>query len=146
MYGSQRTTATMVVTSILVGGAVLTAAGCGSNGDYQNKPRPPKLFVVTAAIARDHVSVSPKRFGAGPISLIVTNQTNATQQVTLQPSGGTATATQQTGPINPQDTATLQTDVAEGVYDVKVESNDIKPARVTVGRERPSAQNDLLLP
>jgi hypothetical protein len=136
----QRVIAGVVV--IAVAGAV---AGCGGNGDYQNRLRPPALFVVTAAIARDRVSVSPHKFGAGPISLIVTNQTNATQQVTLE-SSAAGSALQQSGPINPQDTATLQADVPQGTYRLKVGSKRIKPAVLMVGKKRPSSQNTLLLP
>jgi hypothetical protein len=143
-----RTTAHRLIASVLAGGAVLTAAACGDDDKYLNQKRPPALLVVTAAIASDHVAASPQRFGAGPIQLIVTNQTNVTRQVTLQPTGarGVGTNTPQTGPINPQDTATLQADIAQGTYELKVDGGDIRPARITVGKERPSAQNELLLP
>jgi hypothetical protein len=134
---------------LIAGGLVFAvagvASGCGSGGDYQNKLRPPALFVVTAAIAQDRVSVSPHKFGAGPISLIVTNQTNATQQITLE-SSQAGSALQQSGPINPQDTATLQADVPQGTYRLKVAGKGIKPAVLMVGKKRPSSQNTLLLP
>jgi hypothetical protein len=134
-----------LIAGALAGGAVVAAGGCGSNDDYQNRLRPPALFVVTAAIAPDRVSVSPHKFGAGPISLIVTNQTDATQQVTLQ-SSAAGSALQQSGPINPQDTATLQADVPQGTYQLKVAGKGIKPAVLLVGKKRPSSQNTLLLP
>jgi hypothetical protein len=142
------TTAQRVIASVLASVAVLAAASCGDENSYENKQRPPRLLVITAAIASDRVSASPRRFGAGPIQLIVTNQTNVTRQVTLQPTEtvGAGANTPQTGPINPQDTATLQTDISQGTYELKVEGGDIRPARLSVGRQRPSSQNDLLLP
>jgi hypothetical protein len=121
-------------------------AGCGSSNDYKNEPRPPSPIVVTASISRDAVSISPKRFGAGPITLIVTNQTGASQQLTVEINSGQAGFKGRTGPINPHDTGQLKADLARGSYSVHVDGNSIRPGHLTVGRERPSAQNDLLQP
>jgi hypothetical protein len=147
MLAPQRTTSKAVLVAAFVGVAGLIAAGCGSKA-YHNTLRPPAPIVVTAAISPDRVSVSPRTFGAGPISLIVTNQTSATQQITLETSKTAAGAgiTQQTGPINPSDTATLKADVPQGTYEVHVQGAAIKPARIVVGTKRPSSQNDVLLP
>jgi hypothetical protein len=126
--------------------ATLVAAGCGSSGDYKNEPRPPAPILVTAYIDDNGVSVSPSTFGAGPVSLVITNQSAAAQQVTFESAGSTAGFTQQTGPINPRDTATLKANIPEGDAVVKVDGGTIKPAKITVGATRPSAQNDLLQP
>jgi len=126
-----------------------TAAGCGVGGSgYKNEPRPPAPIVVTASISNDRVSVSPRIFGAGPISLVVTNQTGASQQVTLESIervGQGPGIRQQTAPINPKDTATLKATIDPGRYRVGV-GGGISPGILSVGRERPSAQNDLLQP
>ena len=54
----------------------LALGGCGSSSaDYKNDPRPPSPIVITGYIDDQRVSVSPRSLGAGPISLIVTNQT-----------------------------------------------------------------------
>ena len=95
------------------------------------------------------MSVSPGRFGAGPISLIVTNQTGAAQRVTLESAGATGSGPgikQVTAPISPEDTATLKVDVRPGSYSVHVGGDAIRAARLRVGPERASAQNDLLQP
>jgi hypothetical protein len=126
----------------LAGVLALGVAGCGDNDRYANDPRPPAPIVITASISQDKVSVSPDRFGAGPISLVITNQTEAAQQVTFESGGGR----QQTGPINPSDTATLKADVPQGDAVVKVGGAGISPARIAVGPERKSAQNELLQP
>ena len=126
--------------------ATALVAGCGSDTSYKNEPRPPSPIVVTASINKNAVAVSPKRFGAGPITLIVTNQTGASQQVTVEINNGQAGFKGRTGPINPRDTGQLKGNLGRGTYSVHVDGGGIRPARLTVGRERPSAQNDLLQP
>jgi len=121
-------------------------AGCGASNDYKNEPRPPAPIVVTASINKQAVAVSPQRFGAGPVTLIVTNQTGASQQLTVEVNNGQAGFKGRTGPINPRDTGQLKADLARGTYSVHVDGSSIRPARLTVGRERASAQNDLLQP
>ena len=128
-------------------GTAAVAAGCGSSKSYKNQPRPPSPIVITAAITPDSVSVSPKSFGAGPITLVVTNQTEKSQRLTLaRQVNGQKQADGETGPINPHDTASLKADVDPGDYTVSVEGDAIKPASLSVGQERKSAQNDLLEP
>src|SRR4051794_40169530 len=108
-------TAPRAAATFVCGFAVL-AAGCGSDTSYKNSPRPPSPIVVTASVSDSGIAVSPKRFGAGPITLVVTNQTNASQEIRLETDeiGGTKAGIQQeTGPINPADTASLKADVQE---------------------------------
>jgi hypothetical protein len=129
---------------------VLTVAACGSSSaDYKNDPRPPGPIVITGYISNQRVSVSPRSLGAGPISLIVTNQTGTAQRVTLEsadPTGSGPGIKQVTAPISPRDTATLKVDVKPGSYSVHVGADAIRTARLKVGAERKSAQNDLLQP
>ena len=129
---------------------VFVVAACGSNsGDYKNDPRPPAPIVITGYISDQRVSVSPRSLGAGPISLIVTNQTATAQRVTLESAGATGSGPgikQVTAPISPQDTATLKVDVKPGSYSVHVGEDAIRAARLKVGPQRASAQNDLLQP
>jgi hypothetical protein len=139
----RRTTA-QVLSCLAV--AAATVAGCGSDSDYKNEPRPAAPIVVTASISKDAVSVSPRKFGAGPVTVIVTNQTSASQQLTLEINSGQAGFKGRTGPINPRDTGQLKADLGEGTYSVHVDGDAIKAARLLVGAKRPSAQNDLLQP
>ena len=135
------------VTGLLA--ATLCLAGCGSDPDYANEPRPPSPINVTAAITDGEITVSPQEFGAGPIVLIIANETQDPQRVTLETdevAGEQGGIKQSTSPINPDGTATLKVDVREGDYQVSVEGTGIKPARVKVGAERESAQNELLQP
>jgi hypothetical protein len=129
---------------------MLAVAACGSSSaDYKNDPRPPGPIVITGYISNQRVSVSPRSLGAGPISLIVTNQTGTAQRVTLESAGPTGSGPgikQVTAPISPRDTATLKVDVKPGSYSVHVGADAIRAARLKVGPERKSAQNDLLQP
>jgi hypothetical protein len=127
--------------------ALLAVTGCGSGSSYKNDPRPPSPITITASIGPDGISVSPKRFGAGPISLLVVNQTDASQRVTLERNEiGQERFQQQTSPINPHGTASLKADLQEGTYLVHVDGDGIKSAHLRVGAERASAQNELLQP
>jgi hypothetical protein len=126
--------------------AAATVAGCGGGSSYKNEPRPPSPIVVTASISKDAVSVSPKKFGAGPITLIVTNQTGASQQLTVEVNNGQAGFKGRTGPINPRDTGQLKGNLAQGTYSVHVDGNSIRGAQLKVGNQRASAQNELLQP
>jgi hypothetical protein len=127
---------------------LLGAAGCGSEDSYKNDPRPPSTIVISTAILPDKVSVSPTKFGAGPISLTVANETDASQQLSIvrRVNGQTQETNDKTGPINPHDTATLKAELDEGDYELRVEGNGIEPAVISVGEPRESAQNDLLQP
>lgn len=126
--------------------SALLAAGCGEQESYANRDRPPSPIVLTASINADEVSVSPVEFGAGPVSLVIANQTSAAQEITFETAGSEAGFTQQTGPINPGDTATLKAEVPRGKVTVKVQGNGIAPAELTVGPRRPTAQDELLQP
>ena len=135
------------VTACIAVTAAAVLAGCGNEDTYKNDPRPPQTIVITASILPDKVSVSPSTFGAGPISLVVANETDASQRISIvRQVNGQPQADEQTGPINPHDTATLKADVDEGDYVIRVEGSGIKPAKVSVGAPRASAQNDLLQP
>jgi hypothetical protein len=129
--------------------ALLAVAGCGGGGDYANKPRPPSPINVTAAISNSRVSVSPRRFGAGPIVLIISNQSTSAQKVTFQTDelGGSLPGRKfDTTPINPRATATLKVDVREGSWKLSTDDGGIRAAAVSVGQERKTSQGDLLLP
>ena len=126
----------------------VVAAGCGGRSHrYVNKPRPASKILISGSINTRAIAISPYRFGAGPIDLLVTNQTGAPQRVTLssldQDKPGLE---QQTAPINPRDTARLSADVTPGSYRVAVDGDGIRSAKLLVGRPRPSAQNELLQP
>jgi hypothetical protein len=126
----------------------LAIAGCGDK-DFANKPRPPAEVTVGAAIARTAVTTSPSRLRAGPIDLLISNQTNTSQQLVLRSeqlaSGGTP-VDQSSGSISPGDTASLKANLGEGTYTASVGDRAVKPARIVVGPPAPSAQDQVLQP
>jgi hypothetical protein len=129
--------------------ALVTVGGCGGGGDYANNPRPPAPINVTAAITDSRVSVSPQRFGAGPIELIISNQSSSAQEVTFETDelGGSQPGRKfNTTPINPRGTATLKVDVRRGNWKLRVGDGGIRAAAVSVGAKRKSAQDELLQP
>jgi hypothetical protein len=125
----------------------LVASGCGDDDNFKNDPRPPAPLQLSGVITDAEVSVQPREVGAGPIVLIVSNQTEQSHTVTLTgPSGS-----EEVGPINPLDTGRIQHNLRQGTYEIKAGSDqaverEIGAARLTVGPPRPSSSNDVLLP
>jgi hypothetical protein len=140
---------------VLAGASVLALTACGNDDSYENTARPPSPVNVAANINEQQISVSPARLGAGPIVLTVVNQSGDSQVATIEVNAvesspareNRAGLRQSTGPINPKDIAQLRVVVQpDTTYTVKTDDDKISPARITVGRERPSAQSDIAQP
>jgi hypothetical protein len=127
----------------LLTATLLALAGCGSShrGDAD---RPPPAINVTAAIHPRHVALSPARVGGGPLILFVANLSRGPRRLTLETGGRRAGIRRTTNLIAPHGTAQLSVEVTRGVYVVSVPH--ALSARLRVGPERPSSQNDLLQP
>jgi hypothetical protein len=129
----------------------LGVAACGDD-DFANEPRPPVPVAITGVITEQQVDISPNEFGAGPVVLTISNQTPESHRVTLEGTADDGTEISEvTGPINPQDTATVQQTLPEGDYEVLANSDGsivsgIAPGEITVGPPRSSASDELELP
>jgi hypothetical protein len=130
--------AVLAVAALMTG--ALAVAGCGRD-DFNNDPRPPIPAAVSVKIAPDGVGVSPKEFGAGLVNFTVANLTNETGSLAIS---GPVEAT--TAVIGPGDADTIKVDMKTGSYEASADGFTVRPFRFTVGPERPSGQNDLLLP
>src|SRR3954471_15998299 len=132
----RRGRALLLATSLVA----LAIAGCGRD-DFNNDPRPPVPAEVSVKIARDGVVVSPKEFGAGLVNFTVANLTNQTGTLAIH---GPVDATSEQ--VGPADADTVKVQVKTGSYEASVDGIAVRPFNFTVGPERPSGQNDLLLP
>ena len=124
----------------------LTFTACGDDKDFANEPRPPAPINVDGVITDDGITIDPPSFGAGPVVLRVANLTDAPQKVTVETSGSGSGVRQTTAAINPNGAGTLKIELAQGRYVVSVTNDAIQSARVRVGKERPSSQDELLQP
>jgi hypothetical protein len=126
--------------------AAVLIAGCGDD-DFKNEARAPVRLALTGVIKDDKVTVSPAKVGAGPVQITISNQTDSERTVTLE---GEST-TEQQGPVQPGDTATIQKTLEPGSYEVRAGSEkavrkEIQPAVLTIGKARKNSNNELLLP
>jgi hypothetical protein len=124
-------------------------AACGGGGEFANKPRPAEPITITAAIDKHQVRVSPRAFGAGGITVLVSNQSGAAQELTFETNeigGPTGGIRKSVGPIADGDTAELQVVPRQGAYLVSVKDKAIRPASIKVGAARPASNNALLTP
>jgi hypothetical protein len=118
----------------------LVVAGCGRD-DFKNDPRPPIPVEVSVKIAKDGVVVSPKEFGAGIVNFTIANLT--TEPGTLAIHGPVDADSSE---IPPTGTGTIKVAMKTGSYEASVSGFAARPFSFTVGTERPSGQNVLLLP
>jgi hypothetical protein len=117
--------------------------GCGGTDERTSNLRPPAPINVSVAIGDDEISASPSKFGAGPIVLVVSNQSTSSHTLTIDG----PEVKQSVGPISPQDTATLKVTVQPGDHTLSIDdAPGVTPERLTVGPKRPSAQNKLQQP
>jgi len=128
-----------------------TIAGCGSSGgSYANASRPPEPIAVSVYLTDARVSISPSHIGAGPVLLLIANESTRSRNVTLTApagaSGACVAADASSGPINPQGTARVKLPLVQGTCAVGDAAGTLKPAQLVVGPERASAQQDLLQP
>ena len=120
--------------------AVLAVAGCGAE-DHPNDPRPPSPVELSALINDGKVTLAPSKTGAGLAVITVSNQSSDDVQLDFSgPSNGS------TSEIAAGGVGTVQLQLKEGDYTVEPSVSSISSGKLEVGAERPSAQNDLLLP
>jgi hypothetical protein len=131
------------LTAIAAVSLAVVAGGCGSDDEARSDERPPVPINISINVDEEGITASPDEFGAGPITMLVANQSGASQTLTIDG----PRLRRSVGPINPQDTVTVRLRVQPGEHTVSAEeSAGLREATLTVGPPRPSAQNDLLLP
>src|SRR5947209_11327758 len=133
----------------------IAVAGCGGNTKtFANQSPPPTPVNVTVYINNARVSVSPDNTGAGPVTFLVANHATKAESLQVQAAGsGGGQPLANTGPINPQGTASITVDFTEqGKYSVSVGSggtteastasptSSIAPATLHIGAPRPDSR------
>jgi hypothetical protein len=142
-YGRIRAGTILVGSALAVGGL----AGCGGGDKFANKPRPAVPIQLSGVITNSRVTVSPNRVGAGPVIIIVSNQTQRSHTIILEGENSRDTV----GPVNPLDTARIQQTLSQGTYEVRAGSSqaapkEIRPAKLVIGPPRQSSSGDVQLP
>jgi hypothetical protein len=135
--------------AVVLASAALLATACGDTEPRENRERPAAPVTLTAAVHDDGIQVSPGVTGAGPIVLVVSNQTAKPQKVTFETDelgGRTGGNTASTPLIEPQGTGRLSIDARTGRYAVHVRDRRVRAAHVKIGPPRKSSQDQLLLP
>lgn len=137
----------LLVTALaLVAAAPL--AGCGDKRERRsNLDRPALPIVVGAIVTKDTIRVSPDSIGAGEIDLVVTNRSTKARSITLESidGGGTSAVALETTPISAGENSRAQANLEPGTYELRA-GDDIEPAVIRVGPDRPSSQDELLTP
>jgi hypothetical protein len=115
-----------------------TLAGCGAGQSPSAHPPRETPTVVATAITPAGVSLSPDHLATGPVKLVITNMTDASQQLTVA-SDGAGSFRQETAPINPQDMAQLRARLLPGSYTVSVRAAGVKSASLAVAGRPPAS-------
>ena len=118
--------------------AALGVGACGDD-DFKNDPRPPAPVELSAQIADRGVTVSPDNVGAGIATITISNQTRDPAKLVFQ-----GPSDQSSAEIVPNGTGSLKLTLEEGDYTVS--DGNGHESKLTIGPERPSSQNQLLLP
>jgi hypothetical protein len=120
-----------------------TVAGCGAGGHFVAATPAASPVDLDVFISNSRVQLSPARLGAGPVLLLVTNQSSRSETLTVNPARGSPVAS--TGPINPDSTAQVQVNLTTpGDYALSAERTT--PARLRIGPARPGGSGALLRP
>jgi hypothetical protein len=127
-----------VLAMLLCAGAL---SACGEE-DGRTEVRPPVPQNVSVVIGQEDITASPESLGAGPLTFLVSNQSGAAR--TLRVEG--PQLSRSIGPIQPEDTATLNLTAQPGELELAADAEGVQPALLTIGPERPSAQDQLQLP
>ena len=132
--------------ALLLIGAAGAFVGCGGD-DFENEPRPAVARTLTGVVQDTGVTVQPNKKGAGPFLITISNQTDDAHTLTLEGDS----VEQTVGPVQPQDTATIQATLEPGTYEVRAGTahavaKEIPPAELTIGPARESSADQLLLP
>jgi len=125
----------------LAAAITVALAGCGNADEDRSRLRPPAVIGISGFAGNGKIVVDPDRFGAGPLRLVMTNQTDKHLVLTVR-----GDRVEQTLDIGPRGTVDSKFNLDPGDYTVLAEGTNLEPAQLSVGPKRKSAQHDLLQP
>jgi hypothetical protein len=115
-------------------------AGCGAASN-PNDPRPPAQLEVSASVNSQRVQISPDKFGGGIVNFTVANLSGSPIRFSV-----TGPKKASTVEIQPGAPDYLKMNLTQGTYRATAGKSKIHPATIKVGPERPSSENQVLLP
>ena len=126
---------------------VVALGGCGGDDGFENKPRPAVPLQLTGVITEEGVTVSPDRVGAGPIILLISNQTAALAHDHARGRG----RARHRRPGEPARHRELQQTLQQGTYEVRAGSEqavpkEIRAAKLEIGQPRKSSSGEVCCP
>lgn len=123
--------------------ACVGASGCGAEY-HPNDLRPPAGIELSGKIDNHRVVIAPARVGGGLAQITVSNQSD--DGVALEFFDATGRPAGAMNEIAAGGVDSIQINLERGDYEIEPSVSTIDSGTLAVGPERPSAQNDLLLP
>ncbi|GIK77091.1 MAG: hypothetical protein BroJett022_07810 [Actinomycetes bacterium] len=120
--------------------ASVLAAGCGAE-EFPNDPRPPAPVELSAKVDDRKVTVVPDEVGAGLATFTISNQSRDGVELAFDGPSDIRTDVIPAGGVG-----AVQFELEPGTYEIEAGVPTIADGAMTVGPERPSASNELLLP
>jgi hypothetical protein len=128
------------VLAVMASLAAVAFAGCGAASN-PNDPRPPAQLEVSASVNSQRVQISPDKFGGGIVNFTVANLSGSPIRFSV-----TGPKKASTVEIQPGAPDYLKMNLTQGTYRATAGKSKIHPATIKVGPERPSSENQVLLP
>lgn len=119
----------------------VAASGCSTEEEYENKPKPPRVFSVSTLITQTEIAVSPMEFGAGPTRFTTGNKSDVKQTITFE-----GERVSRAIELGPSETITFKVTTYPGPFTIDSSATTAEPAELYIGPERPTAQNDINQP
>jgi hypothetical protein len=120
-------------------------AGCGAAARLESKgdSRPASPIDVSVYVGDGRLAFDPRRITAGPVELLVVNQSTHPRKVAVALPDGRVVA--HTPKVEPGSSAQLKTTLTRNAYEVKIEGRG-SGSRLTVERPARSGNDELLQP
>ncbi len=121
--------------------ALVAVGGCSTEETYNNDPKPPAVFTISTLITETAIAVSPREFGAGPTRFVTGNKSDVTQIVNFE-----GERVSREVELGPGESITFKVTTFPGPFTIEADNTTAELVEMTIGPERPTAQNDINQP